>query len=425
MISNKAWQRHGCYGLGSTQYFNMPLDKALLGCRDDWNSLDHFDPTTDSRRVFARFNQLRTIYGALQDGANLVQRGNWTHFIERPGSNDTPTEMGLWSVSRSGIQYSQVITGNVTDQVWLLYSNENQTKLWQYDCNDPNLWISSPYQAGVVVRNLLAPYESYTLAPSQDSYYKNGLAPYTGCMSSFSTQPFGFLALVPATEWVGPNPALTGFRPGHDARIHVEQGDVNATSAQITLEFNMPMDCDSVTASISFNMSSSGHGGAPTFDKTAVKCLTIANPTYSIINGADASLWSWSATLENFSDGILQITVDNPTAQSGGSTGVCAYSFLPALRANGIGYRRRIIFFCAKVLPRTSWCSPSPITTTTRSATAMGSIASRTRPLAQICCGTPRTSARTGLPGRTGRTLHRSTARSLTAMACSGPASIS
>lgn len=330
MVSNKAWQRHGCYTLGSTQYFNMPLDKALLGCKDDWNSLDHFDPTTDSRRVFARFNQLRTLYSSLQDGYNLVERGSWTKFIERPGSNDTPTEMGLWSVSRSGIPNVQQLTGNVTDQVWLLYSNENQTTLWEYPCSDAKLWISSPYQAGTVVRNLLAPYESYTLAPSLSSYYNDSKPPYTGCMASFSTQPFGFLALVPTTEWIGPNPALTGFLPGHDARVHVESGDANATTVDFTLEFNMPMDCDSVTASLSFNMSASGHGSAPTINTGSIKCLTIPNPVYSIINGADASLWSWTGTLQNFPDGILEILVNNPTAQSGGSTNVSLDALSPS-----------------------------------------------------------------------------------------------
>ncbi|KAI0703620.1 glycoside hydrolase family 13 and glycosyltransferase family 5 protein [Cytidiella melzeri] len=322
MVSNKAWQRHGCYQLGSTQYFNMPLGKSLLGCQDDWNSLDHFDPTTDSRRVFTRFNQLRTIYAALQDGFNLVQRGNWTYFIDRPGSNNTPTEMGLWSVSRSGIPGSQTLTGNNTDQIWLLYTNENQTRTWQYDCGDKQLWISSPFIAGTVVRNLLAPYETYTLATSKSSYYQNGTAPFTGCMSQFETQPFGFLALVPQEQWVGPNPALTGFTPGHDARIHVEPGDSNATTVDITLEFNMPMDCPSVTSSISFNMSSSGQGSAPAINQNSVACQTIANPAASLINGADATMWTWSATLENFPDGILEILVNNPSAQNNaGSTG--------------------------------------------------------------------------------------------------------
>lgn len=43
MTSNLAWQRHGCYKLGTSQYYQMNLDRALLGCQDDWNSLDHFD----------------------------------------------------------------------------------------------------------------------------------------------------------------------------------------------------------------------------------------------------------------------------------------------------------------------------------------------------------------------------------------------
>jgi alpha-1,3-glucan synthase len=321
MISNTAWQRHGCYALGSDQYFNMPLGKAMLGCQDDWNSLDHFDPTTNSRRAFARFNQLRTIYPALQDGLNLVQRGNWTYLIERPGSNGVPTEMGLWSVSRSGIQYVQNFSGNHSDQVWLLYTNENVTRTWQYDCNDPKLWMSSPYTSDTIVRNLLAPYEQYQLAQSQSSYYNNSQAPYYGCMTNFTTQPYGFLALVPIDDWVGPNPALTGFVPGHDARIHAESTDANATTVDITLEFNMAMDCSSVTQSISLNMSSSGHGSTPTI--TNVNCQTIQNPVYSDVVGVDASMWSWSATLQNVPDGILEILVNNPSApNNGGSTGV-------------------------------------------------------------------------------------------------------
>lgn len=326
MISNTAWQRHGCYKLGSTQYFNMPLGKSMMGCQDDWNSLDHFDPTTNSRRVFARFNQLRSVYNALQDGFNLVQRGNWTYEIERPGSNGTPTEMGLWSVSRSGIATLNNLTGDHTDQVWLLYTNENQTRTWQYDCKDAKLWISSPYEAGTVVRNLLAPYETYTLAESLSSFNNDSKAPYTGCMASFDTQPFGFLALVPETEWVGPNPALSGFLPGHDARIHAESTDTNATTIDITLEFNMVMGCDSVTSSLSFNMSSSGQGSTPSLKSGSPQCQTIQNPVYSTIVGADASLWQWTGTLENVPDGILEILVNNPSTGNGTSTGVSDFS---------------------------------------------------------------------------------------------------
>ncbi|THG99779.1 hypothetical protein EW026_g2645 [Hermanssonia centrifuga] len=320
MISNDAWQRHGCYTLGSDQYFNMALGKSLLGCQDDWNSLDHFDPTTDSRRIFKHFNYLRTAYNALQDGFNLVQRGNWTYFIDRPGSNGTATEMGLWSVSRSGIAGSQTLTGNDTDQVWLLYSNENTTRTFAYDCMDPKLWISSPFQAGGTVRNLLAPYETYPLAESGSSYNNDTKPPYFGCLASITLQPYDFKALVPSERWVGPQAMITKFLPGHDARIQAEAGDTNATTVDISLEFNMAMDCDSITSSMSFNMSSSGKGSAPTIQQGSVNCTTVANPDTVYVNGADASAFSWSATLVNFPDGILEIIVDHPLSAAGGST---------------------------------------------------------------------------------------------------------
>src|ERR1700761_2078308 len=134
MFSNKAWQRHGCYHLGSDQYFNFPLQKSLLGCMDDWNSLDHFDPSADSRRMFGHFLYLRSVYNSLQDGFNLVQRGNWTYYIQLPGSNGTGTELGFWSLSRSGISGVQQLAGNNTDQVWLLLTNENTTHTYQFDC---------------------------------------------------------------------------------------------------------------------------------------------------------------------------------------------------------------------------------------------------------------------------------------------------
>lgn len=319
MISTTAWQHHGCYMLGSTQYFNMPLEQSLIGCHDDWNSLDHFDPTTDTRRLFSQFMYLRTVYNALQDGFNLVQRGNWTYLIERPGSNGTATEMGLWSVSRSGIPDVQTLSGNHTDQVWLLYTNENASKTWGYDCQGP-LWISSPYQGGVTVRNLFAPYETYVLANSGSSYFNNSQAPWYGCLQNVTMDAYGFKALVPEDEWVGPPPALTRFTPGHDARINVEPGDANATTVDISLEFSFAMDCNSVTQSISFNMSSSGTGGNPSIQQGSVQCGVVANPSPSRITGVSNSQWVWSATLVDFPDGILTITVDNPSIEGGGQT---------------------------------------------------------------------------------------------------------
>lgn len=316
MVSNKAWQRHGCYKVGSDQYFNIPVESAIVGCMDDWNSLDHFDPTTDMRRLTKQFMYLRSIYNALQDGFNLVQRGNWTYQIQRPGSNGTATEMGLWSVSRAGIPGVQTLAGNHTDQVWLLYSNLNTSYTWSYDCKS-SLWISSPYQSGTTVRNLLAPYENYTLADSGSSYYANGTAPYYGCMNSITLDPYGMKILVPDNEWVAPPPTLTGFLPGHDARIQTTPGSANATTLDLLLEFNLPMSCDSVTNSLTFNMSSSGIGGQPTLDLSSVKCNAVTNPVTSTLAVAPPSTWSWSATLTNVPDGVLEIIVNRPTTADG------------------------------------------------------------------------------------------------------------
>lgn len=319
MTANQAWKRHGCYTLGSEQYFNMPLDKSLMGCQDDWNALDHFDPTADSRRMFAHFNYLRTVYGALQDGFNLVQRGNWTYTIERPGSNGTVTEMGLWSVSRAGIPNVQTLKGTYNDQVWLLYTNENSTKTWTFDCKQ-SLWISSPFTSGTTIRNLFAPYETYTLEDSLSSYNNDSKAPWFGCLPTIEIEGHGFKALVPVAQWVGPLPTMTKFSPGHDHRILANAGDVNATTVDISIEFDQTMNCDSVTNSITLDMASSGKGSTPKI--TSINCQNGITGDPSKLSGGSTSQWSWSATLTNFPDGVLTINVNNPKSSAGNSTGV-------------------------------------------------------------------------------------------------------
>src|ERR1700743_3544735 len=121
MTSNTAWKRHGCYGLGSEQYFNFAVSKAVIGCHDDWNALDHFDPTMDLRRIFSRFLALRRAYPAIQDGFDLTQLGNWTYTIQRPGSYPVLTEMGLWSVSRQGLLTQKLPStpGQYKGTVWI------------------------------------------------------------------------------------------------------------------------------------------------------------------------------------------------------------------------------------------------------------------------------------------------------------------
>jgi alpha-1,3-glucan synthase len=316
MTSTKAWQRHGCYTLGSQQYFDMPLNKAPLGCYDDWNALDHFDPTMDTRRMFGHFMYLRSAYNALQDGFDLVQHGNWTYVLQRPGSNGTVTEVGLWTASRAGIPGVQTLAGNHTGPIWLLYTNEDSTKSYTFDCKK-DLWISTPYVSGTTVRNLFAPYEKYQLQDSLSSFYNNGQAPWQGCLPTITLEGYGFKALVPEAEWVPPRPALTRFLPGHDARILVEPGEINATSLDITLEFSVEMNCDSVTNSLSLNVSSSGKGGIPSIDRNSIKCSSMISPIAVSVPGSATSAWFWSAQIQNLPDGVLALTLKNPEALNG------------------------------------------------------------------------------------------------------------
>ena len=150
--------------------------------------------------------------------------------------------------------------------------------------------------------------------------------PNFGCFPNITLPPFGYKAYVLEEDWIQPMPALTKFTPGHDARKLS-----NESSIQITLEFNLEMSCSSVTESISLNMSSSGTGSTPTFGTAS--CTTINNATPPAeVYGVSVSTWSWSATLENIPDGILEITVNNPSTEDGtASTNVSCHRHISAL----------------------------------------------------------------------------------------------
>lgn len=69
------------------------------------------------------------------------------------------------------------------------------------------------------MRNLLPPFENYTLQASGELYYNNSKAPWQGCLPKVSMDLIGFKILVPSTIWVALAPALTKFTSGHDARV--------------------------------------------------------------------------------------------------------------------------------------------------------------------------------------------------------------
>lgn len=69
--SSLAWQTQGCYGLGSSNFYQFPLEDALTGCEDEGVSLDHRDPTHPIRNIIKAMYYLREQYPVLNDGYYL------------------------------------------------------------------------------------------------------------------------------------------------------------------------------------------------------------------------------------------------------------------------------------------------------------------------------------------------------------------
>ncbi len=142
-------------------------------------------------------------------------------------------------------------------------------------------------------------------------------------------EPYSFKMFVPQDQWVAMPPQITKFKPGHDARIIVDPSAANATTIDISLEFNVAMDCNGLTQAISVNMSSSGKGGNPTIDPNSVNCGNVTNPAQPELPGMGPSVFFWNATVTGVPDGILVLTVNNPKSQDGtASTNVSELNFV-------------------------------------------------------------------------------------------------
>ncbi|KAI9613753.1 hypothetical protein KEM48_003646 [Puccinia striiformis f. sp. tritici PST-130] len=305
MSATRAWQTHGCYRVGSQQYFEMPFERALTGCNDEWNSLDHFDPTSPVRNVLSHFTHLRAQYPALQDGFDLVQRG-----IGRPLANSQaqtrPRLNGVLERQSKRVRYAAT------------HGNLNKTKTFEFDCGT-QLWISAPYPAPITVRNLMYPYETYNLAGSKSPYYLDGKAPYRGCLQSVTMDALGFKVLVPVDSWMAPLPKLVHSSPSHDARI-LSHSDTDSNPIPITLSFSDEMACDSVTQSLSLAYvidPSSSH--QPHINLNSPTCTSIP-PILNSLSLAPAATWTWSSQIQDAPDGIYEIIIKNPSNTAGAHT---------------------------------------------------------------------------------------------------------
>jgi alpha-1,3-glucan synthase len=328
MSSSQAWQDHGCYKLNSTQYYNFGeiLDRGAHGCEIDSNSLDHRDPSSEVRRYLQNMYFMRENYPSLNDGFLLQKLSNATIDVYLPGSNGTPTEIGMWSVVRSPLSVAQDFTGITpagNTSVWLIYTNMNHSVEYTFDCSDSENSLLAPFYGSQTVKNLFWPYEEYTLNTSATEFYNNGSGPYFGCLDSMTLEAFAFKAIVPQDQWIEMYPVITGFSPGHDTRILLENASVVAANGSIEVPiaftFSQNMSCESVTVNLNFT-STTEVGILPNIKLGSVSCAAISpveSPTYI---GALGSAWTWQGIVENVYDGVHQLSLINISNAAGTDT---------------------------------------------------------------------------------------------------------
>ena len=323
MSSAQAWQYHGCYTIGSAQYFQWPVDKATKACEDDWNSLDHRDASAPVRNILKSMFQMREKYPVLNDGLFLQQLSNHTRKEALAGSSGVTTEFGIWSVVRGrfpGLQDLSNEGGHGNQSVWLVYHNENQTTTFNFDCSNNDTALNTtaliaPFDEGTTVKNLFHPFDEQTLATGPRSLGLEGSTKRSGCLSKLTLPAWGFAAYVPKDEWEGPGPMITGFEPGHDARIVADFPADGKGSVKVALTFSMEMDCDGITKNMTFD-STTGDGSKPNINQGSVSCGNITNPKPSDLVGGVPNVWSWSATLDGVAAGIHRLSISNISAAS-------------------------------------------------------------------------------------------------------------
>jgi len=196
ITATPAWQTHGCYALGISNYYKMPLDSALRGCEDDSVPLDHRDPSHPVHNIIKSMYWLRTQYPVLNDGFFLQTLSTQTREQIFPGSNETATTFGMWSTLRYRFRGVQELA-NATS-VWLVYSNEPTEKEFTFDCktNDTTKTLLAPYANGLRVRNLLAPFDEIKLGLGPKKLFIDD-EKINGCVEKLTLKAYDYRAYVP------------------------------------------------------------------------------------------------------------------------------------------------------------------------------------------------------------------------------------
>jgi alpha-1,3-glucan synthase len=314
-----AWRDHGCFSLDSSQYYKWPIEAGRKGCQDDTVAYDHRDPSHPVRNILKHMYQLREQFPVLNDGYTLNNLSKSTTDVFYPGSNETATETGMWSVSREiNLEVQDFGSDDLNSPVWMVYQNNNHTVDYKFDCSNETDALIAPFPADTVVQNLFYPWDEFTLtAGPTERTFGNATLP-VGCHGNLTLNAFEFRAYVPKKLHQKPRPMITKFKPGHDVPIASTVAPDASENVPIELHFSEVMDCDGVTKSISLT-SSTESLQIPSIDTGSVHCEPITNFSTSY-TAQIPTMWKWQATLTNVYNGIHQITVKEPKTSSGNAS---------------------------------------------------------------------------------------------------------
>ncbi|KAN0076355.1 putative alpha-1,3-glucan synthase [Elaphomyces granulatus] len=312
-----AWHTHGCFALNSTVFFQFPIDSARQGCHDITITYDHRDPSHFLRNILKHMFQMRENFPAINDGWFIQKLSQKTTNVYYPGSNDTATVTGMWSVVRGRFEGVQDF-GSGNQSVWLVYQNDNKTVNYKFDCTKNDSALIAPFDSGTTVKNLFYPYDELTLKSSPVSLGLEGSANPNGCLDNLTLNAWEFRAYVPKTKFVGPTPMITQFTPGHDARILSTVAPNAQETVHVEVYFSTTMSCDSITQSVSFN-STTESGNVASLDASSVKCnnVTVQSTHFT---GQIPSAWVWTADVKGVYNGIHRMTINNASDINGDHT---------------------------------------------------------------------------------------------------------
>jgi alpha-1,3-glucan synthase len=328
MASSRGWQAHACYKVGASGngYAYLPFDSALSACGDDNISLDHRDPSHPLRNIIKRMYEIRRQFPVMNDGYTLQTLSTQLTNIFLPGSNGMPSPTGLWSVYRGRTPGIQDFTDGQGNQgVWLVFSNDNVTKDYKFNCQDANESLLTPFPVGTIVKNLMYPYEEITLGNSSSILGIEGSSEYNGCLSNMTMPAWGYKAFVPKPKFVEPGPTITKFIPGHDSRLLASVPPGEQQSVPFQIEFSTPLDCQSIVNGMSFQ-SDTHDGTQVSLNISSVQCSNMDASATEYV-GQPASMYSFSAILSNVSHGVHSIYLRNITTSAGDAVAVDRFMF--------------------------------------------------------------------------------------------------